>query len=41
MWQGERTPWYPTMRIFRGSGERPVESLIAGVRRALAARLRD
>lgn len=36
MWQGERMPWYPTMRIFRGRGERPVESLVAEVREALA-----
>jgi hypothetical protein len=40
MWQGERTPWYPTLRIFRGRGERPAESLVAEVREALAGRLR-
>jgi ADP-heptose:LPS heptosyltransferase len=40
MWQGERTPWYPSMRIFRGRGEQPAESLVAEVREALAGRLR-
>ena len=40
MWRGERTPWYPTMRIFRGRGERPAEALVAEVREALAGRLR-
>lgn len=41
MWRGESTPWYPGMRVFRGSGERPVQALLAQVREALAARLRD
>jgi tetratricopeptide (TPR) repeat protein len=35
LWQGERMPWYPSMRLFRGEGDR--EAVVRAARVALDA----
>jgi len=40
MWQGERMPWYPSMRILRTQGDREPRALIGRTQEALAAWLR-
>ena len=37
MWQGERMPWYPSMRVLRGGGADGAAALIEETRTSLAA----